>query len=113
MKKIFYILIFLILLLSVGCNKDKVISVPDLKVSASGSDILVSKGGYEWTNSNKETIVTDSVSLTEIANTLSGNKVNSQSQLTLNFSKRPNRVRVIPFGELKDNKFTYTDNTTT
>ena len=113
MKRIFYVLICLAVLLSVGCNRNKVITVPDLKVSAKGSEILVSRGGYKWTNNanllKKETVVADSASPTQIANTMSGNKVNPQSELVLNFSQKPNSVKVVPFGELKDNKFTYTN----
>lgn len=113
MKRIFYVLICLAVLLSMGCNRNKEVSVPDLKVSTNGSEILVSRGGYKWTNNTnlfkKETVVADSASPTQIANTMSGNKVNPQSELSLNFSQKPDSVKVIPFGELKDNKFTYTN----
>lgn len=113
MKKILYALISLNILLFVGCNRTTKISIPDLKISTNGFEILVSKGGYEWTNnvglSSKETIIADTASPDQIAKTMNGNKVKPQSELILDFSEKPNNVKVIPWGELKDTPYTFTD----
>lgn len=111
MKKAFYVLISLTLLLFVGCNSNLKTSIPDLKVSVDGSEILVSRGGYEWTNnigfSKKENVTADSASPEQIAETMSGNKVKPQSELILSFSEKPKNVEIIAWGESKENKYTY------
>lgn len=111
MRKIFYVLLSLITLLFVGCNRYTEIPVPELNVSANNSEISVSRGGYEWTNnvgfSNKETVTADSASPEQIADTMSGNKVKPQSELILSFSEQPKKVKIITWGESKDNKYTY------
>ena len=111
MRKIFYVLLSLITLLFVGCNRNAEIPVPELNVSANNSEISVSRGGYEWTNnvgfSNKETVTADSASPEQIADTMSGNKVKTQSEIILSFSEKPKNVKIIAWGESKDNKYTY------
>ncbi|MBS5938402.1 hypothetical protein E5347_06510 [Clostridium sartagoforme] len=113
MRRIFYALISLTILLFVGCNRTPKASIPDLKISTNGSDILVSKGSYEWSNNvglfTKETINADSESPEQIAETIDGNEVNPQSELTLDFSEKPNNVKVIAWGDSKDTTYTYTD----
>lgn len=111
MKKSFYILISLTLLLFVGCNSNRKTNIPDLKVSVDGAEILVFRGGYEWTNnvgfSKKETVTADSASPEQIADTMSGNKVKPKSELLLSFSEKPKNVEIIAWGESKENKYTY------
>lgn len=111
MKKSFYILISLTLLLFVGCNSNRKTNIPDLKVSVDGAEILVSRCGYEWTNnvgfSKKETVTADSASPEQIADTMSGNKVKPKSELLLSFSEKPKNVEIIAWGESKENKYTY------
>ena len=113
MKRIFCVLISLTIVLFVGCNKNKDIPVPDLKVSADSSEIFVERGSYQWTNNvgfyNKETVNADSASPEQIADTMEGNKVKSQSELILNFSEKPSNVKVVAWGEFKDNKYTSTN----
>lgn len=111
MKKSFYILISLTLLLFVGCNSNRKTNIPDLKVYVDGAEILVFRGGYEWTNnvgfSKKETVTADSASPEQIADTMSGNKVKPKSELLLSFSEKPKNVEIIAWGESKENKYTY------
>ena len=113
MKRIVYVLISLIILLFVGCNRNKEIPVPDLKVSVDNSEVLVERGSYQWTNNvgfyNKETVNADSASPEQIAYTMEGNQVKPQLELILNFSEKPNNVKVIAWGEFKDNKYNYTN----
>lgn len=113
MRKIFYVLISLTTLLFVGCKRNTEVSIPDLKVFANNFEILVSKGGYEWTNNvglfSKEIVNADSASPDQIADTMDGNKVKPKSELILDFSEKPKNVKVIAWGELKDNPYTFTN----
>lgn len=97
----------------IGCNKTPKISVPDLKISTNSFEILVIKGGYEWTNNfglfRKETVNADSAAPEQIVETMDGNKVKAQSELILDFSEKPNNVNVVAWGESKDNPYTFTN----
>lgn len=97
----------------IGCNKTTEISVPDLKISTNSFEILVIKGGYEWSNNvglfRQETVNADSATPEQIAETMDGNKVKAQSELILDFSEKPNNVNVIAWGESKDNTYTFTN----
>ncbi|MCF0147766.1 MAG: hypothetical protein HUJ77_05130 [Clostridium sp.] len=87
MKKAFYVLISLAILLFVGCTNNLKTNIPELKITVDGAEILVSRGSYEWTNnvgfSSKETVNADSASPEQIADTISGTKVKPQSELIL------------------------------
>lgn len=107
MKKAFYILISLTLLLFVSCNSNRRTNLPDLKVSVDDAEILVSRGRYKWTFSNKESVIADSDSPEQIAENMNGNKVKPQSELILSFSEKPKNVEIIAWGESKENKYTY------
>lgn len=107
MKKAFYILISLTLLLFVSCNSNRRTNLPDLKVSLDGAEISVSRGGYKWTFSNKEAVIADSDSPEQIAENMNGNKVKPQSELILSFSEKPKNVEIIAWGESKENNYTY------
>lgn len=112
MRRILYVLISLTILF-VGCNKTTEISVPDLKISTNSFEILVIKGGYEWTNNvglfRKETVNADLATPEQIAETMDGNKVKAQSELILDFSEKTNNVNVVAWGESKDNAYTFTN----
>lgn len=80
MRRVFYVLVSLTILLFVGYNRTPRTSIPDLKVSTNGSDILVSKDSYEWSNNvglfTKETINADLASPEQIAEIIDVNEVN-------------------------------------
>ena len=113
MKKILKYLIFCILLVFTGCNIDyyeiKDSDIPILKVINGNQDITVVRGGYSWTvkNTNK---ITDTDGPEKIAENMEGDIVLSNTQLNMMFTQTPSKVNVVNWGEVKDVKYSFTEN---
>ena len=118
MRKLLFTLIGLLLLTFAGCSNGALktldSNIPDLKIISDNKYISVKKGGYEWTIQiglfKKQSVIADSASPEQIAENMIGDKILSQSQLNLEFSEKPNKVTVIPWGEFKDAQYTSTEN---
>lgn len=121
MRKLLSILIVLMLFNFVGCNNRlnetlelngkeiniyEKMNLPTLKVIFDTENILVKKGGYNW-DTGKESIIADSESPDQIADKMEGTEVKPESELMLDFSKKPNKVNVIDWSKLKNNSYTF------
>lgn len=121
MRKLLFILMGLIALTFTGCvdviEGITAMDVPNLEITSDNQEILVEKGGYEWTKRvglfKKESIVACAASPEEIAKAMTGDKITSQAKLNLDFTDKPDKVTVIPWGELKDEEYTSTEETIT
>lgn len=120
-RKSLTILIGLIVLTFTGCiqgiEENPEVEIPNLRIISDNQDISVEKGGYEWIAKiglfEKQSIIVDASSPEEIAKEMSGDKVTSKSKLKLEFSEKPDKVTVIPWGEFKDADYSSTKNTIT
>lgn len=119
MRKLLFIIIGLIGLTFVGCvdvlEEAPETKIPNLKIISDNQEISVEKGGYEWTAKvglfREQHIVADTASPDQIAKEMTGDKVTTQSQLNLEFTEKPDKVTVIPWGEVKDVEYTSTEDT--
>lgn len=119
MRKLLFIITGLIALTFVGCvdvlEKSQETNIPSLKISSDNQEISVEKGEYEWTTKvwflTDQSIIADAASPEQIAKEMTGDKVTSETQLNLEFTEKPNKVTVIPWGEFKDVEYTSTEDT--
>lgn len=119
MRKILYPLTVLLLFTFSGCsNNDKgnvEPNVPNLSIVCGNQNIVVEKGGFEWTTKdglfNEKSIKVDSASPEQIAANMEGNTVIPESELKLEFSEKPKEVTVIDWSESKNNAYIFKDNT--
>lgn len=94
----FLILIFMSFTL-VGCSNSIGSKIPELKITTNHEDVLVTRGGYNWTTKLNESEVADTDSPLHIANDIEGTHVLPESQLKLHFTKVPNKITVLSWHE--------------
>lgn len=115
MKKLLFVLLLIMLLVFTGCNNGHYNyeeDVPELKISSDNGEITVEKGTYEWTVKegyfSDKTTIKDTDSPEKIAEKMGANRVLPRTKLNLLFSKEPDNIEVIPWGELKSDDYNLT-----
>ncbi|WP_426351186.1 hypothetical protein ACPWSR_08150 [Alloiococcus sp. CFN-8] len=120
MRKVIIILLALFSFILTGCSNtaeesSEEINIPTLKVTYNEENISVEKGGYQWTVKLGpfilKQVIADSASPDQIAEKMKGNEVPSHGELKLSFSRKPNKVTVVDWSTVKDNSYTFDDNT--
>lgn len=120
MKKIIICIILLLvtIIMMVGCsnkirdlNSDEAnigeeINIPELGIVFDTENITVEKGGYSWNYDGKSVIV-DAASPNQIAENMTGNKIEPNAELTFKFSEAPNKLTVVDWSEIKNNLFDF------
>lgn len=108
------LLTFAMILLFVGCSQEtpkkniedsnvyEELNIPTLKVTADGIDVSVEKGGYSWDTGNQSVRV-DAASSEQIAEKMEGTKLTPQSEITLDFSRQPDKVSISLKGDVESN----------
>lgn len=96
-----------------GCGEGE-IKTPDLKVTSSSGDITVLKGGFRWrykTSLFKEVeSIADTPSPDQLVEKIKTDNVTANEKLTLTFTKKPESIEIIPWGDTKNNVYTLDNN---
>lgn len=94
-----FIVLIIMFFTLVGCSNSIGGKIPELEITTNHEDVLVTRGGYNWTTKLNVSEVADTDRPLHIANDIEGTHVLPESQLKLQFSKTPNRITVLAWHE--------------
>lgn len=117
MKKFIFLVLLLFTILFTGCSSNNSIDTPTLRITYKNENISVLKGSFEWTRRigifKMESVIADAPAPTELAKKISAYELQPKAQLDLKFTKKPQSIEVVSWGELKDNDYSFTENSIT
>lgn len=117
MKKFIFPLLLLFTILFTGCSKNTSIDTPALSITYKNESVSILKGGFEWNRRigifKMESVIADAPAPTELAKKISAYKLPPNVQLDLKFTKKPQSIEVVSWGELKDTDYSFTENSIT
>ncbi|WP_040213726.1 hypothetical protein [Clostridium polynesiense] len=113
MKRLLLTLIGIMILIFTGCSRDISSELPNLKVTCVNQELSVVQGGYQWTAKrwlfHEESVIADTSTPDYIGENMQGDEVSPGAHLMLNFSKKPQKVTITPWGESKDRQYVSTN----
>lgn len=117
MKKFIFPLLLLFTILFTGCSSNTSIDTPTLSITYKNEWVSVLKGGFEWNRRigifKMESVIADAPAPTELAKKISAYELPAKAQLDLKFNKKPQSIEVVSWGYLKDNDYSFTENSIT
>ena len=109
MKKVLNISFFAFVMFALfsGCSHEvsniyNELNLPTLKITTDETTVSVEKGSYSW-NTESQSVVVDAESSEEIAEKMEGTQLSPLSDLTLDFSKQPDKTSISLKGDIQTN----------